>query len=126
MTWCDWRAAAVGGIFVFLALLSPYVQRQLAFGPSKARNNSSESEKSSDRENLTVWRYCNSVFRGLFFRVQDELESAKGTHLHSAIKELGKFSWQGSDKPSRGTMVQAWDRVMRWDDDCYDFMVLER
>ncbi|UZJ55865.1 hypothetical protein CBS101457_005185 [Exobasidium rhododendri] len=41
------------------------------------------------------------------------------------IREDEDYDWANGEKPSKGDLVRGWDRVMVWDEDCIDMVVLE-
>jgi hypothetical protein len=49
-----------------------------------------------------------------------------GIEYIKQIKEDEEFDWAGGEKPAKGDLVRGWDRVMIWDEDCIDMIVLER
>lgn len=49
-----------------------------------------------------------------------------GRELAQQLRDDEDFDWAGGEKPKRGDFVRGWDRVMVWDEDCIDLVVLER
>jgi hypothetical protein len=42
------------------------------------------------------------------------------------LKEDEDYDWANGEKPRKGVFLRGWDRVMVWDSDCIDMLVLER
>lgn len=46
--------------------------------------------------------------------------------LAGQIRDDDSYDWVNGEKPAIGDLVRGWDRVMVWDEDCFDLSILER